>query len=148
MNHVDKAADLFRSGHACSQSILMAWAPDYALNAGQAARLAAGFGGGMRVGSVCGAVTGAFMVLGLAVCGEDCVTGEGRATAAAANTTFAERFRERMSALDCPDIIGCDLRTAEGKATARESGLFESKCVPAVRVAAEILAGMLPPAGG
>jgi len=144
MNHVDKAEELFRAGHACSQAILMAWAPDYGLDAGRAARLAAGFGAGMRVGSVCGAVTGAFMVLGLAVCGQDCVTGEGRTASATANATFAERFRERVGCLDCPGIIGCDLRTAAGKATAQASGLVAAKCAPAVRAAAEILTEMLP----
>jgi len=148
MTPPDEATELFRRGHACSQALLLAWAIDQRLDAGQAARLAAGFAAGMRVGGVCGAATGAFMVLGLALGREDCVTREGRGVVAAAVQTFAERFRERMGSLDCPGIIGCDLRTPEGMALAREQGLFETRCVPAVRAAAEILEGILAANGG
>lgn len=143
MSKADEAVALFRDGHACSQAILMAWAPDYGLEAKQAAKLAAGLAAGMHLGEACGAATGALMVLGLARCGDDCVTREGRAVVASAMGTFAERFRERTGALDCPDIIGCDLRSAEGARIAQEQALFASKCAPAVRVAAEILEDML-----
>jgi len=143
MSRTDDAARLFREGHACSQAVLLAWAPEFGLDPGQAARLSAGFAAGMRLGEACGAATGALMVLGLALCGDDCVTREGRSVVAAANATFAERFRARTGALDCPDIIGCDLRTPDGAATARDQELFASKCAPAVRVAVEILEDML-----
>ncbi len=144
MSNVDRAITLFQNGHACSQAILMAWAPDFGLDASQAARLAAAFAGGMRQGSVCGAATGAFMVLGLAMCHEDCITREGRATVAAAAMAFGERFRERLGVINCPDILGCDLRTPEGFALAQGRGWFAEKCAPAIRAAAEILEEMVP----
>ena len=147
MSRVDDAAAFFRSGHACSQAVLLAWAPEYGLDAGLAARLAAGFAAGMRLGDVCGAATGAIMVLGLATCGDECVTREGRAAVASATEAFAEKFRERVGALDCPDIIGCDLRMPEGRAVAQEQALFATRCAPAVRAAAEILEEMLPASG-
>ena len=84
------------------------------------------------------------MVLGIARCGDDCITREGRAVVAGAVGTFARRFRERMGSLDCSDIIGGDLRIPEGMAIAQEESLFAAKCVPAVRTAAEILEDMLP----
>ena len=143
MSRVDDAAELFRRGHACSQAVLLAFAPDYGLDPAQAARLAAGFAAGMRLGDVCGAATGAFMVLGLAVCGDDCVTREGRMPVAVAVGKFSELFAARTGSLDCPDIIGCDLRTPEGMATAREDRLFATRCAPAVRAAAQILEDML-----
>jgi C_GCAxxG_C_C family probable redox protein len=143
MSRADDAAALFRSGHACSQAVLLAWAPDFGLDAGLAARLSAGFAAGMRLGDVCGAATGAIMVLGLATCGDECVTREGRAGVAAATEQFAARFKERVGALDCPDIIGCDLRTPEGRAESQEKSLFATRCAPTVRAAAEILEGML-----
>ncbi len=49
----------------CAQSVLMAFCDDTAVDAETAAALAAHFGGGMRVGSVCGAISGALMALGL-----------------------------------------------------------------------------------
>ena len=143
MSRVDDAVGFFRSGHACSQAILLAWAPEYELDPGQAARLAAGFAAGMRLGEVCGAATGAIMVLGLATCGDECASREGRAAVALAASQFAKKFRERVGALDCPDIVGCDLRTLEGQAEAQEESLFATRCAPAVRAAAEILEDML-----
>ncbi|MDD3927442.1 MAG: C-GCAxxG-C-C family protein [bacterium] len=144
MNNADKAVDFFRQGYACSQAVLAAYAPELGLDQNKAARIAAGFASGMRLGDVCGAATGAFMVLGLALCGEDCIAREGRAGVAAAVSTFADRFRERVGALNCPDIIGCDVSTPEGRKKSIEEGLFATKCAPAVRIAAEILEEMLP----
>lgn len=135
------AVDLFTRGHSCSQSVLEAWAPALGLSAALAARLAAGFGGGVRMGSACGAATGA--VLSLALAGPESVEREGRAAVAAAVELFGVRFRERTGALDCPDIVGCDLRTAEGRAFSAEHGRSRSRCEPAVRAAAEILEELL-----
>jgi C_GCAxxG_C_C family probable redox protein len=148
LEHPDRAAALFASGHACSQAVLMAYAPEHGLDDDHAGRIAAGFAGGMGVGGTCGALTGALMVLGLALCDETCVTREGRAGVAKAASVFAERFRARVGALDCPDVIGCDLRAPGVRAEAVEQGLFQTRCAPAVRAAAEILDDMLPPTGG
>jgi C_GCAxxG_C_C family probable redox protein len=143
MNEAAQAVEIFSGSANCSQAILAAWAPSLGLDVGQATRIAAGFGAGMRQRSLCGAVTGAFMVLGLAECGEDCVTREGRAGVSAAVDEFASRFQQRAGSLDCLDIVGCDVSTAEGMKTAHEQGLFGTKCAKAVRDAAEILEDML-----
>jgi len=49
----------------CAQSVLVPFAKDAGLSEEDAYRIAANFGSGMKMGSVCGAVTGALMVLGL-----------------------------------------------------------------------------------
>ncbi|HET6497304.1 MAG TPA: C-GCAxxG-C-C family (seleno)protein [Thermoleophilia bacterium] len=139
MSRGDDAHDLFRGGCACSQAVLMAYAPIIGLDAGAAAKLAAGFAAGMRSGGTCGAVTGATMVLGSALCEGDCATRDGRDVLAAPIRAFTDRFAEKMGALDCPGILGCDLRTPEGMASAEQEGLFDTVCVDAVREAARIL---------
>ena len=144
MDRADRAVQLFRSGHACSQSVLLAWAPDLGLDEGLAARLAAPFAGGMRIGGTCGAVTGGLLVLGLATCKDDCVTREGRVASSGPALEFARRFRERFGSLDCPGIIGCDLRDPAAAARAHQEGWFETRCEPAVRGAAELLGELLP----
>jgi C_GCAxxG_C_C family probable redox protein len=54
-----------REGLNCAETILRAANSDLRLGLDKnALRLAAGFGGGMGVGSVCGALTGAIMVMG------------------------------------------------------------------------------------
>jgi C_GCAxxG_C_C family probable redox protein len=64
---IDKAITLFDEGYACSQSILLVFAEQFNLDQEIAKRIASTFGGGMgRLRQKCGAVTGGFMVLGLA----------------------------------------------------------------------------------
>lgn len=66
MNKVQQAQSLFLDGYLCSQSVLMTYAYLFDLEPEKAARIAAPFGGGVaRRGETCGAVNGAFMVLGL-----------------------------------------------------------------------------------
>lgn len=50
----------------CAQAVLLTFAPDFGLDEETANRLSACFGSGMRMGDMCGAITGALMVLGLA----------------------------------------------------------------------------------
>ncbi len=65
--YIDTALSHFDDGCACSQSILLAFSEVFNLDETVAKRIASTFGGGMgRLREKCGAVTGAFMVLGLA----------------------------------------------------------------------------------
>jgi C_GCAxxG_C_C family probable redox protein len=144
MSDVDVAVELFRSGCACSQAILGVYGPRFGLDQGQALRVSAGFAGGMRLAETCGAVTGAFMVFGLAHCSDACRQMEGRKAAYAAVTSFAERFARRHGSLVCRELLGCDMTTPEGAKIAQEKGLFRTKCVELVRGAAELLEEMLP----
>ena len=50
----------------CAQSVLATFAPEIGLTEEEAFRLGGPFGAGMHRGSVCGALTGALMALGLA----------------------------------------------------------------------------------
>jgi C_GCAxxG_C_C family probable redox protein len=139
MSRADHAVQLFQGGHACSQAVLLAWAVEQGLDPALAARLATGLGGGMHQGGLCGAASGAVLVLGLVLGGETCVTKEGREPVFAAVEEFMRRFRERAGSLDCPEILGCDLRSPDGLAKARAEDRFASICEPVVRIAVEIL---------
>ncbi len=58
---------LFEDGYACSQSILLTFCDRFGMDEEKAKLIASTFGGGMgRLREKCGAVTGGFMVLGLA----------------------------------------------------------------------------------
>ena len=143
MSRIDEAGRLFAKGYACSQAVLIAFAPLVDIDRSEALRIAAGFAAGMRQGETCGAATGAIMVLGLALCDGSCATREGRAGIASDVDTFMSRFQGRVGATDCPAIMGIDVRSPEGRAAAQEQGLFGSRCLPAVRAAAEILDDIL-----
>lgn len=63
---IEKSQALFDEGYACSQSVLMTFAGEFNLDEKTAKLISSTFGGGMgRLRQKCGAVTGAFMVLGL-----------------------------------------------------------------------------------
>lgn len=66
MVKTSKAESYFLEGYACSQSVLMAYAEEEGLDMETAKKISSTFGGGMgRLRKTCGALTGAFMVLGL-----------------------------------------------------------------------------------
>ena len=49
----------------CAQAVLMAFCEEKGLSSQMAADLTANFGSGMRIGGVCGAMSGGLLVLGL-----------------------------------------------------------------------------------
>jgi len=65
-DHADKARALFESGYNCAQAVLCAFGDVTGLDTDTAAKIASSFGGGLaRMREVCGAVSGASMVLGM-----------------------------------------------------------------------------------
>ena len=61
----EEATKLHESGFNCAQSVLCACGKYTGLDDKTALALSAGFGGGARCGEICGALSGAIMVLGL-----------------------------------------------------------------------------------
>jgi len=89
----------------------------------------------------CGAVTGAFMVLGLTF-GSAASDREAKEAVYTRVREFAERFKARHGSLLCRDLLGCDLNTPEGLALAQEKKLSSTVCPPYVETAAKILEEM------
>ena len=61
----EEAVERFKKGFNCSQAVFGTFSEQVGLDCETACKVATGFGGGMRMGGTCGAVTGAFMALGL-----------------------------------------------------------------------------------
>jgi len=141
---VEAAVGSFREGFNCSQAILSTYGGELGLEREFALKAAAAFGGGMGgLGEVCGAVTGAIVVIGLKYGYTESKDKETKAKTYARVRDFAGRFRSQHGAICCRDLLGCDLTTAEGMATARDKGLFTELCPRLVRTAAEILEDVL-----
>jgi C_GCAxxG_C_C family probable redox protein len=144
MNRVEQAVSCFTSGLNCSQSVLSTYAEDFGLHREVALKLAAGFGGGMgRMAGTCGAVTGAFMVLGLKHGPVSADDQQGKETVYQRLREFAKRFEARNGTTVCRDLIQCDIATPEGLALARQERRFATVCPKFVQDAAEILEEML-----
>ena len=123
----------------CSQSVLLSYASELNLDEMTALKIAAGFGGGMAMAKTCGAVTGAYMVLGLKVQSEGKAIQEIKTETKLAVKKFNELFIAKHGSLKCKKLLGVDISTPEGSAEANVRNLFNTVCSDLVGSAAEIL---------
>ncbi|MBN1977195.1 MAG: C_GCAxxG_C_C family protein [Anaerolineae bacterium] len=138
----EKAVSCFKNFN-CAQSVIATCGPELGLDRESALRVAGMFGGGMgHLGNVCGAVTGAFMAIGLKYSKVQDGENEKRDRGYALVQQFAEEFAARNGLIVCKELLGYDLSTPEGSAQAREKGLFVDLCPRLVQSAVEILEHM------
>ena len=144
MSRADSAAENMTAERMnCAQSVLTAYCPELGLDLSQALKVAIGFGGGMgRTGNTCGAVTGAYMVLGLRQDVTPENTTQIKTRAYQLVKDFNRKFIEKNGSIMCRDLLGCDLSTAEGQAYAKEKGLTKTVCPCLVGDSIEILEEM------
>jgi C_GCAxxG_C_C family probable redox protein len=108
-------------------------------------RIAMGFGGGMgRTGKTCGAVTGAYMVLGLSQRLNENNPRENIERTYKLVQEFNRKFKALNGSIVCKELIRYDLGSLEGLAEARSKGVFSTICPKFVSGAVEILETMLP----
>ncbi len=142
MNSCDRAVANFNEGLLCSQSVLSAFSEKMGMDRETACKISTPFGSGMaRMGETCGAVTGAFMAIGLKYGNISDWRTEDKEKE---NTyrkveEFVKQFKSRRGTIKCKELLGCDLSTPKGRKTANDAGLFNSLCPKLVRDAAEIL---------
>lgn len=143
MNHEEKAMKIFWDKFNCSQAVLGAFAEELGMTEEQAMKVALCFSAGARKGEVCGAVSGAIMVLGLkySQIGDD--EAENKAIAYEKTNEFMERFKSENGSYICKDILGCDISTDEGRAYAMENNSFKDICPRMVKSAVYILESMI-----
>ena len=139
----EQAVERFGKGFNCSQAVLSSYSEQFGLDCEKAFKVATGFGGGMRMGDTCGAVTGAFMVLGLKYGNTTAEDKKAKAKTYKKVEEYTKRFKARNDSVMCRELLGCDLTTPEGMKEAQDKGLFSSICPRMVREAVEILEEMM-----
>ena len=137
---IEQAINLFSRRFNCSQAIMGTYGPLFGIEQKTAFKITSGFGAGMGyLQKTCGAVTGAFMVLGLAFGkwkeGDD----ESKAKTYSLINKFVKEFIKKNESINCLTLLGCDISTQKGLEEARKKGLFETKCKKYVKDAATIL---------
>ncbi|MEI7423965.1 MAG: C-GCAxxG-C-C family protein [Prolixibacteraceae bacterium] len=143
---VEKAIETFRSGYNCAQSVVLTFAKDLEFDENQASAISVGFGGGMgRMQEKCGAVTGAFMVLGMYNSKKHPDNLNRKMESYAMIQKFDDKFKSIHGATDCRKLIGCDIKSEEGHHFAKENNLFEKVCekclADSVKLIDELIAG-------
>jgi len=140
---IEQAVERFNKGFNCSQAVLGSYSEQFGLDCDKAFKVATGFGGGMRMGETCGAVTGAFMVIGLKYGNTTAEDRQAKAKTYEMIIEFTNRFNARNGSVMCRELLGCDISTHEGRKKAEDKDLFSSVCPRMVQDAAEILEEML-----
>ncbi len=140
---IEQAVERFRAGFNCSQAVVGSYCEQFGLDRETAFKVATGFGGGMRMGETCGAVTGAFMVLGLKYGNATAEDKKAKVKTYERIVEYTNRFKARNGSVVCKELLGCDISTPDGMKKAQEEGLFGSVCPKMIRDAAEILEEML-----
>jgi C_GCAxxG_C_C family probable redox protein len=144
MSVVERALSTFDEGYNCSQSVLSAWAAELGLDREAALSVATAFGGGMgHRGDTCGAVSGAFMAIGLKHGRLRADDEETRDLAYSLVNRFVEEFESRHGSVVCRELLGFDLSTPEGERLAEERWPDDMPCRGLVKDAAEILEELL-----
>jgi len=138
---VNKVIESFGSGFYCSQAILSTYCEDLGLDRKTALKMSCGLAAGMaRLGSTCGAVTGAYMVISLKYGNHSPDDKESTERTFALMQEFDRRFIERHGTTNCEKLLGVDLRYGDkGLAIQQVRGL----CPTFVKDAAEILESIM-----
>ena len=129
---IKQAADYYNSGMYCSQAVLSAFCEKYGLDKETAQKISFGFNSGFRCAEVCGAVSGAILVIGLK-------HGDVKETGNIKTLEYMNQFKEKHGSVICRDLLGCDISTPDGREKAITQNLFTTRCVDLVQSAAQLL---------
>ena len=144
MTKSDDALEDFKNGFTCSSVVFSAFSGELGLDCETAKKIACGYGAGISgTGNICGAVSGAIMVIGLKYgkikSGDDAATEKTRALV----RKFIHEFTQRNGSINCTELLGYNLSKPAEYEKARENKLFVTKCPALVRDAVLVLEKIL-----
>jgi C_GCAxxG_C_C family probable redox protein len=139
-NQLDTASAYLQQGYACSQTVLSIYAARYGLLSERARAIAAPFGGGIgRTGQMCGAVSGALMVIGLHFWDDNADIRQTKESIYQHSQNFMDRFKALNGSIICRELTGVDMLDPQALQKAREELLFDQICPGFVRDAVQLL---------
>jgi C_GCAxxG_C_C family probable redox protein len=140
MKKNERANACFSQGFNCAQAVLTAFSPEMGVNRKTALRLGGAFGAGVgRMGDVCGAVNGAYMVIGLAHAKTNKDGDKEKEKSYELAREFTKKFKACHGSIHCRTLLGCDVSTPKGLERATKKGLFKHRCPLFVKDSVEIL---------
>jgi C_GCAxxG_C_C family probable redox protein len=140
-SRIPDVLERFNHGFHCSQAVLSAYCEDFGLDKEPALKLSCGLAAGTaRLGSTCGAVMGAYLVIGLK---------HGNSSPSDKSATektfeliqeFDRQFCQKHGSTNCRRLLGVDLRNGDKNFAIRQVKLL---CPGFVQDAAEILESII-----
>lgn len=143
MNKSDQAVAQFLEGFRCSQAVLGAYAENLDMDIDLARKISLGLAAGSGNNGECGAVTGAYLVIGLKYGFSHPGDPENLNRMFERMRMFTQRFKTIHGQIDCHRLIGLDLFAPEGSEKFMENDIKNTHCANFVKDAVQILEEML-----
>jgi len=142
----DRAVEQFSHDYNCAQSVLITMQEYYGFDKNSLIpKIATAFGGGIgRRGSLCGALTGGVMAIGLKH-GTNETELKQKEKSYEIALKFYDRFVEECGSPFCIDLIGYDLTNPDDLEKMRKSNVREKQCSNFVKNAVQILIDLEKP---
>jgi len=140
-SRVDEAVSCFNAGFNCSQAILTTYCEEFGMDKITALKIACGLGAGMgRLQETCGAVSGAYLLIGLKYGKYSKEDEPAKEKTYALVREFAKQFEERNKTTNCREILGIDLISGDKQIAVER---VRALCPKMVQDAAEIIEEIL-----
>ena len=140
MSKADDAVALFQQGFSCSQAVLSVFAQHFGLERETALRISQEFGAGIAyTNDICGALSGAIMVIGLRYGRTTAEDKTAKEKTYAVVGEFLKQFKQRNGSVECTRLLGYNLSDPQQVAEARKDKVVMARCPAFVRDAVELV---------
>ena len=144
MNNKTTAINYFKNEFNCAQSVLIAYKDETNISENELLKISCGFGAGMgRLQNTCGAVSGAYMAIGLKYGKFNKEDNEAREKTYALVREFDSEFKKIFKTINCIELLGCNLLTEEGKKYFHDNNLRDNICIKCIEESINILDKLL-----
>jgi C_GCAxxG_C_C family probable redox protein len=140
MTKAEEAVTLFQQGFTCSQAVLLVFAKDFGLDRDTALRISQGFGAGIgRSDDICGALSGAIMVIGLRYGGISVDDNAAKEKTYTVVREFLQKFNALNGSVACTALLGYNLSDPQQVAEAKKNKVVTARCPGFVRDAVKLV---------
>jgi C_GCAxxG_C_C family probable redox protein len=140
----DQAVECFNSGFNCAQSVFSTYSEEFGINKTDALRISCGFGGGMgHKQEVCGALTGAFMLIGCKYGKTKEDDTESKEKTYELVCELADKFKTKHGNILCRELLGIDLLTPGGQKAFSSQNMKKLRCSRYVHDAVEMIEDLM-----
>jgi C_GCAxxG_C_C family probable redox protein len=131
----------FKEGYHCAQSVVYAFADEVNIDKNILLTLSTGFGAGIgRKQEVCGAVSGAIIILGAKYGRKENETDDKTEITYKEVQNFIDGFKNEKGTIRCSELLqGCNLLTEEGQKMFNEKKMLHKICFKCVELACNML---------
>ena len=137
----EQAVNNFKSGYNCAQAVYMAYADLFGMEPKTAAVIAAPLGAGIgRMREVCGTVSGAALIAGLAIPCDNPTDMAAKTRCYALVQQVADRFSEANGSIICRELLGiAPIKESPTPSPRTEAYYKKRPCVELVRMSATFI---------